>query len=89
MFQFIQLHCEIYGDPCMERLQALTDSFINVGLSVNVIHLCQFCHQRYISLKSGRLFIEFFCGEVGLPNFFKKIITMLKELERMAVRFKL
>jgi hypothetical protein len=55
MFQFIQLQCEIYGNPCMEWLQALTDSFINVGLPVNVIHLYQFCHQRYISMKTGRL----------------------------------
>jgi len=39
MLQFIQLHCEIYGDPCVEGLQALTCSFINVGLPVNVIHL--------------------------------------------------
>jgi len=42
MFQFIQFHCEIYGDPCMEWLQPLTCSLLNVGLPVNVIPLQQF-----------------------------------------------
>ena len=73
MLQFIQLHCEIYGDPCVEGLQALTCSFINVGLPVNVIHLKVFVTKgTFLWSQEDWSLKEFFFGGgggVGLPNF--------------------